>query len=268
MVTCIQCKTKNPKSSRYCSKCGADLQASGAAQKARGARGAKGCFGCLGVIVAVFVLITAFYAVFPSLKPKEQLAATAVPTAAVPLAVQTAQAQQAAREARRVAKAAAQQAKAAKAGARQAQQDDFRTFAGQLTGIQQGCLDGAQVAQKSFTAAGNGGDSVQAYSDAQAAQDACDTAKNNVALLTVPDSLSSLRMDDAKTTMFAWAEDEGNFWNDVKKVLQNNADVAAAADGKKMAAEMKTYNDQVVVALASAAVQLGVSMDSVTPTTP
>jgi len=147
-------------------------------------------------------------------------------------------------------------------------QADLRAFIGKVEGIQQPCLDAADSANTSFAAAAKGGDSVQAYQDAQAAQDACDATKTAAALLTAPDSLSEYKLHDVQTDLFTWATDMGNVLNDYKKLLQNNNDVGAAADAKTMLKEVNFMNTLGAGLMAEAAVALHVPIASITPVVP
>jgi len=150
-----------------------------------------------------------------------------------------------------------------------AKQADLRNLIGKADGIQQMCLDAGKIANTSFSAVAQGtGDSVQAYTDADNAQTACDNAKSLGAALIVPDSLSEYKMGELSTDMFAWAQAAGNFYNDYKKVLQNNSDIASASDAKKMATDMQQYSDAAAILMVGAAMSLKVNIASITPVAP
>lgn len=109
---------------------------------------------------------------------------------------------------------------------------DFRQYVGQIKGIEAPCIAATSNAQTSLTAASNGGDAVQAYTDAKTASDLCDQTNYDASHLTVPNSLNKWGLADVThNDLTVWGYDWSQMWQDVEKNLQSN-DIAAASDAQ------------------------------------
>jgi len=279
-MNCPHCGAATPAGARFCMGCGADLTKAAAwvtgPQRVVTGKGGtperpKRRMGCVRWVVLAIGFIVLLGALANIVSPTKGGPATPTPatiaqnTNAQPATETPIAAKQAPTDIPLPSDTPAATATAAPDPAKQA---DLRIFIGKVLGIQQPCLDAADSANISFAAAAKGGDSVQAYQDAQAAQAACDATKSAAASLTAPDSLSEYKLGDVQTDLFTWATDMGNVLNDYKKLLQNNNDVEAAADAKTMLKEVNFMNTLGAGLMAEAALALQVPIASITPVVP
>lgn len=280
-MSCPHCGATTPAGARFCMGCGADLTKAAAwatsPQRVVTGKGGSGerpkrRMGCVRWVVLAIGFIVLLGALANIVSPTKGGPATPTPatiaqdTNAQPATETPLAAKQAPTDAPLPTETLAATPTAAPDPGKQS---DFRALVAHVGGIQQACIDAGQVANLSFQAvAKGGGDSVQAYTDADNAQTACDAAKNAAALVAAPESLSEYKLGKVSTDLFAWAEDAGNVYSDYKKLLQNNDDVAAASDIQKMSGQMRAYNDAAVVRLAAAGMALQVNIASITPVVP
>ncbi len=146
---------------------------------------------------------------------------------------------------------------------------DFRHFVGQVTGIEAVCADANKTAGTSVGAATKGGgDEVQAYQDAQAANSACLAAMSDADGLSVPDSLTRYKLDNVPGLLSAWASDWATVWDDAEKILQNPSDIAAAADLKTATQDASDQDAAMAVALAQASLTLKVDLKGIASIAP
>jgi len=260
-MKCPHCGAATPAGARFCMVCGAELARDnaqsgvGVETPLEGKPGRRIRWGWLAVFVGMFVILMVMLAAPHSSAPLATVLDTNGTPMPTPWPTETPQ-------------DTGTPAATETAAPDPAKQADLRIFIGKVLGIQQPCLDAADSANTSFAAAAKGGDSVQAYQDAQAAQDACDATKSAAASLTAPDSLSEYKLGDVHTDLFTWAIDMGNVLNDYKKLLQNNNDVAAAADAKTMLKEVNFLNTLGAGLMAEASLALQVPIASITPVVP
>jgi hypothetical protein len=141
----------------------------------------------------------------------------------------------------------------------------LRRTVGQLYGAAQPCTDAITTAQASLKALSAGtGDSVTAYQDAQQAHDTCEQAGASLMGVSVPDDLSGQHIDEAQSKLADWAGFASDVWGDMQKVIQNEGDVASAADAKTKAGWALDAQTSGVADIVSAALTLGVDVKSIT----
>ena len=104
-------------------------------------------------------------------------------------------------------------------------------------------------------------DSVTAYQAAQAADNACSFSTDNGMLdlggLSDPDGID---LGNAGPTLAIWGRDKGtNAMHDLENVLQNNNDVASAADYRNTGQQMTQIAADLQSKLNAAAQHLGVT---------